>query len=63
MEMIRQAIVDAIQASGRTLVDLGREASIHPQHISDYRHSRRDFVSAKAGRLLAALGLTITRTK
>jgi plasmid maintenance system antidote protein VapI len=52
---------EAIEASGRTLVDIGRASGVHPAQLSRFMTGKRDITFAAAGRIMEALGLKLVR--
>jgi transcriptional regulator with XRE-family HTH domain len=53
----------AIQASGRSLRDISREAGVHPSQLSYFLRGKRDLNLAAAGRLFQVLGLEVVAQK
>lgn len=60
---IRQAVVEAVAAAKISQTELARSAGMTQPQVSDYLAGRSDVRTETASRLLAALGLQISREK
>jgi plasmid maintenance system antidote protein VapI len=54
---------EAIEASGRTLVDISQASGVHPAQLSRFVNRKRDLTFGAAARIIEALGLELTPAK